>query len=731
MISNEKIPGKPALDWREENQAFLCSHLKRLRLLVQRRVLWLRQYWRHDPLQSYQGLVISEAEADWLLAGDDLRAEARFYRENSEAVQISQSIAETEREITEQIRLLAEAGRPPALEILVQQFGLTPFERNVLVLCMGPEMDPSFERLYGYVQDDITRKYATPHLALTLFPNEDDPASTDRESLTSAGVLRRFHVVTLESGSHITASQGARPLRLSARIADYLMGVNRLDERAAEFLRPMPPVLLTPYHRDLIERLCDWIEAEGRQTRWPAINIVGPQAAGKAALAKALCGRLGQQLCRLDVSRLPATYSERDEIFRLLEREAILLRFALFVDVTKIEEVAESNLKKWVSEAIDGLNVFLLLGTRERWQAERKMIAVQLPKPDFSSQLALWKQALASVPHTLNGEIEGLVQQFEFGPSTIPWIVEAAQDRARLHSPDDSAKVTADDLWQACREQGTWHLAALAQPILPCYGWDDIVLPEDVFRQLEEIAAQVVNRSRVYEGWGFGAKLNRGRGISALFAGPSGTGKTMAAEILANHLNLNLCRIDLSGVVSKYIGETEKNLRKVFDAAEQSGAILFFDEADALFGKRSEVKDSHDRYVNIEISYLLQRMEDYRGLAILATNMKSLLDQAFLRRLRFLVDFPFPDAAHRARIWQHVFPKKATLEGLDYSLLSRMEITGGNIKNIALNAAFLAADRGEAIRMEHLLKAARREYTKIDKLMQESDFGPYYLSVKR
>jgi SpoVK/Ycf46/Vps4 family AAA+-type ATPase len=244
-----------------------------------------------------------------------------------------------------------------------------------------------------------------------------------------------------------------------------------------------------------------------------------------------------------------------------------------------------------------------------------------------------------------------------------------------------------------------------------------------VTAQLREVAAQVAHRQCVYEEWGFGARLSRGRGISALFAGPSGTGKTMAAEVLARDLDLDLFRIDLSGVVSKYIGETEKNLRRVFEVAEAGGAILFFDEADALFGKRSEVKDSHDRYANIEINYLLQRMEDYRGLAILATNMKSHLDAAFLRRLRFIVDIPFPDAEMRRRIWQRAFPAATPTRDLDFVMLARLELAGGNIKNIALNAAFAAAAEGVPVRMSHVRHAARREYQKLERMLP-GDIGP-------
>ena len=247
------------------------------------------------------------------------------------------------------------------------------------------------------------------------------------------------------------------------------------------------------------------------------------------------------------------------------------------------------------------------------------------------------------------------------------------------------------------------------------------MLPEAQCRTLRDVAAQVRQRAKVYEEWGFGAKGTRGLGISALFAGSSGTGKTMAAEVLANDLRLDLYRIDLSQVVSKYIGETEKNLRRVFDAAEESGAVLLFDEADALFGKRSEVRDSHDRYANIEVSYLLQRMEAYRGLAVLTTNMKTLLDTAFLRRIRFVVEFSFPDAAHRAEIWRHIFPEATPTEGVDITRLANLNVAGGNIRNIAMQAAFLAAESGEPVRMWHLLRAARGEYAKLEKPLTDAE----------
>lgn len=275
----------------------------------------------------------------------------------------------------------------------------------------------------------------------------------------------------------------------------------------------------------------------------------------------------------------------------------------------------------------------------------------------------------------------------------------------------------------ACRLQARLHLEGLGQRLESTVTWEDLILHQMQLRTLQEIAAHVRQRTKVCDSWGFRAKRSRGHGVSALFSGASGTGKTMAAEVLANELRLDLYRIDLNSVVSKYVGETEKNLRRVFDAAEDGGAILLFDEADALFGKRSEVKDSHDRYSNIEISYLLQRMEAYRGLAILATNMKEALDPAFLRRVRFVVQFPFPDAAQRAEIWRRILLENTPKEGIDIDRLARLSVAGGSIRNIAMNAALLAADADEPIRMSHLLRAAQCEYARLQKSLTEAEIG--------
>lgn len=355
--------------------------------------------------------------------------------------------------------------------------------------------------------------------------------------------------------------------------------------------------------------------------------------------------------------------------------------------------------------------------------APRKVIRLALEPPAHKEQQIVWHHALARHGLALNGYSDRLSSQFRLPSAQINAAVDDAVDWVATERQNVSIE---DLLWDACRRQAQPGLSELAQRIETRHTWDDIVLPEAQKEMLKAIVTHLEQRHKVYEIWGYGAQT-RGIGTSVVFAGGSGTGKTLAAEIVASALRLDLYRIDLSGVVSKYIGETEKNLRRIFSAAEQGGAILLFDEADALFGKRSEVRDSHDRYANIEVSYLLQQMEAYSGLAILTTNMLDNFDRAFLRRVRFVVQFPFPAPAQRHAIWERAFPPQAPVSGLDFGKLSRLNITGGNIRNIALNAAFLAAGRGERIDMKHLLRSATSEYAKLEKPLPDSEVKDWWL----
>jgi SpoVK/Ycf46/Vps4 family AAA+-type ATPase len=426
---------------------------------------------------------------------------------------------------------------------------------------------------------------------------------------------------------------------------------------------------------------------------------------------------LGMKVHLLPARLIPANPLESESLERLWKREAALSVSALLLecDGLEAEPGQEAITRRWIESA----DYPIIVSSRERRPIDlQRVISFEVKKPEALEQYELWRNALGSSVAQTNGQVNALVSHFSLNSRTINNIAAETLE-LQASASDELGRA----LWKACNREAHPRLGELAQRLEPLAGWDDLVLPEAQVQVLHDIARQVHQRLKVYETWGFAGKSTRGLGISALFAGVSGTGKTMAAEVLAKELELELYRIDLSQVVNKYIGETEKNLRRVFDAAEDSSAILLFDEADALFGKRSEVKDSHDRYANVEISYLLQRMEAYRGLAILTTNMKEALDQAFLRRLRFVVQFPFPDVGQRLEIWKRVFPAQTPTDGLDAHRLAQLSITGGNIRNMAMYAAFLAAEAGEPVRMSHLLRAARFEFAKLEKPLTDTEIG--------
>jgi len=476
---------------------------------------------------------------------------------------------------------------------------------------------------------------------------------------------------------------------------------------------------VVPSQAALVDRLVTaWsrgVEPDGL----PVVQLCGDDDTGKRAIAIAACTALGWSVSVMDADVIPGAPVEIDALARLWERESVLGASVLLLNCDDIDP-ADVTLALVVSRFVERLESALIVTTRERWRMpRRRMLTLDVSRPDIGERRLLWEQALGTATVSLNGRMDALVAQFGLNAEAI----RAASTEALTLAETAGTANLGHLLWDACRIQARPRLDELALRIDGAAIADDLVVPNELRQSLGDIAAHVRQRERVYETWGFAGKGGRGLGVSALFTGASGTGKTMAAEVLANELNLDLYRIDLSQVINKYIGETEKNLRRVFDAAEEGGAILLFDEADALFGKRSDVKDSHDRYANIEVSYLLQRMEAYRGLAILTTNMKSALDSAFLRRIRFVLQFPFPDAVQRAEIWRRIFPAETPLEGLEPKRLARLTVAGGNIRNIALYAAFLAADAGEPVRMTHLLHAARVEYAKLEKPLTDAEIG--------
>lgn len=603
---------------------------------------------------------------------------------------------------------LEENDPPPALNLLGNYLGLSQFDRFVLALCAGLELDTRIPSLCAKAQDDSNRPYPTFALAFALF---DDP---DWNALSPHAPLRYWRLLEINQ-------PGAQPLTAAAlradeRIVNYLKGLNYLDDRLTPLVDPIGEAFangqLPPSQQQTVDNIVGRLKGSNSRERIPVIELLGHDSTSKRLIAGQVVQRLGLNLQAIDLKTLPTQTGDFETFARLWQRESRLLPLALYIDVNGASDAEKTLLKRFL-ERSDG--VIFLDQEDSKTESVRHRVAFETNKPTPEEQEQLWIDALQG---KANGQPARLAEQFSFNQDEISRLAKTALNEYSQNEP-----ALGDELWQACRIAARAGMEQLAQRIDVKATWDLLVLPSEQKEFLRQITDQVSQRNRVYEDWGFRERMNRGLGINALFAGDSGTGKTMAAEVIANELNLDLFRIDLSAVVNKYIGETEKNLRKLFDAAEDSGAILFFDEADALFGKRSEVKDSHDRYANIEVNYLLQRMETYRGLAILATNMKSALDKAFVRRLRFIVDFPFPDVADRKEIWRKVFPPNTPIdESLDLSRLAKFNFTGGNIHNVALNAAFLAAQKDDRITMPLLLNAARTEFKKLEQPMKESSF---------
>ena len=595
-----------------------------------------------------------------------------------------------------------------SLQQVCRIFGLSTFERDLLVMCAGMELEASFASLCALAQGDSQKLYPTFNLALSSLDNPHWNA------LTPNAPLRRWRLIEIGSGAALTQS----PLRIDERILHYLVGVQHLDERLMGIIGPLEGQhQLVPSHQQLAEQLAETLSQSAGNDTVPAVQLCGEDVSSKRAIALSACKLLRLDGHLLSADNLPSNRNELSQLLRLWDREAVLCNSALVLDCDEVEgSDRDTNV---IAHAIEQINSPLIITARERIsQRQRPLVNFEVSKPTHAEQYLLWETALLMEGEELPDIIQHLVGQFNLN---VPAIAAACASTVGQMALSEDYDHLNNTLWDACRAQARPRMEDLAQRIEPSASWEDLVLPEMQSQTLKAVIAHVRQRVKVYEGWGFAKKGGRGLGISALFAGPSGTGKTTAAEVIAQELNLDLYRIDLSSVVSKYIGETEKNLRRVFDAAETGGAILLFDEADALFGKRSDVKDSHDRHANIEVSYLLQRMEAYRGLAILTTNLKGALDSAFLRRIRFVVQFPFPDATQRAEIWRRIFPKETPLEDVDVNKLAKLSVAGGNIRNIAMNAAFLAADANEPVNMKHLLNAARSEGMKMEKPLTDTE----------
>ncbi|HEX8262344.1 MAG TPA: ATP-binding protein, partial [Allosphingosinicella sp.] len=593
---------------------------------------------------------------------------------------------------------------PTRADLLAAMFGLDDFARNTVLLAAFCALEPEGAQLIAGLQGGGGRGAATVALALARVPGAHWSA------FAAQAPLRAWALIPAASGDSLTSG----PLDLPESVLFYLLGAAALSEELALSSRRLePPADLSPARR----RLADRIAALIGSGRGEILQLCGADPLGKEQAAAAGALAAGKGLYALNALMLPPATSDIARLAQMWRRDLRLLESALLVDAAGVAETRPVGL---FAEMLR--TPFLVAAPDAVPLGNLQSLRLDMPRATAAEQVPIWERQLGPLAKKLNGSVGRLAGHFNVSPE-LAGSVAAELERAVSEAKGPSGmgkEPAAEDLgkiaWEACRQFARPRMDDLARRVEGRAEWKDLILPEAQLRTLRAMAAQVRHRATVYESWGFGARsMGRGLGISALFAGPSGAGKTLAGEVLGAELELDVYRIDLSAIVSKWIGETEKNLRRVFDAAEEGCAILQFDEADALFGKRSEVKDSHDRHANIEVSYLLQRLEEYRGLSILTTNLKNNIDPAFLRRIRFIVDFGFPEPAERVAIWRGIFPKETPLGDLDFERLGQLNLAGGSIRNVAVAAAFLAAGDGskrQRVEMSHILAAARTEYEK-------------------
>jgi len=662
------------------------AFVTRVRLRARRRVLWMRSLWDSYPLPAQHGLAIPDAEVDRILAARLPSAEKEYYAGHAEA-----------RELTREIEVADEAAAAdPRWRRLTTGLSLEPAETDLLALALTVEIDPWWRRVCGYLHDDATQQQATPWLAASLFHWTPDTR------LGPSGSLLRWRLARPSESAADPWSTSA-PWLADPQLVPWLLREHDAQPPpgpGAEWIAAPGVPCLYPDELETTHRFSRFF-LQGRDT--PAeLEIAAPQGAGKRTLVTQLAARLAKPLLAVSPGPGDGDAERLTCAVRLARLEGAILYLG---GAETLDERLWIPLRGRIPLAVHGVSA------RRQWPPHPGIVrqSVLLPRLNAADRNALWLRLTGGRP----------------APG---FLADAPLLPAELSAAARSLAAGSDAVRETCRALLYHSPGDLFQELPLPYEWRDIVLPDSMARQLEEIEAQVRLRSAVLDDWGFERLTPMGRGFSALFAGPSGTGKTMAAQVVARSLGLALRRVDLSAVVNKYIGETEKRLKLVFDACERDQAILFFDEADALFGKRTEVKDAHDRYANIEVNYLLQRMEGYDGLAILATNRKEDLDRAFLRRLRFIVDFPPPGPAERLRLWKRMLPEKSPaglplLEAnLKFDIVARsIEITGASIQSAALRAAFLARAAGARIGASHIHSAVRSELAKNGRTLRDSD----------
>ncbi|MBE8986483.1 ATP-binding protein [Nostoc sp. LEGE 12450] len=627
-----------------------------------------------------------------------------------------------------------------ALAWLQETFELSTFDLDILAISLAPELDRHYERVYAYLQDDMSSKRPTVDMVLNLLCSNITEKLSRRKHFTTNSPLIYHRLLHLCPEPHQQQSTLlSHRLILDSQVVRLLLHQPGLDSRLISCCQLLEPSIYfdTLYLKADIQTALEAVLREDWQKQQPLLlYFQGTDRTGKRRTAQILAKALEVPLLVADLAKMVEDKANFEEKLQLLWREAWFFNRLLYLDNFDILYLQDHQIlyQSFLRELEKNIGITILSGV-QNWiptaTGATGLITIYFTVPESSQRRECWQTHLKVAQISIEDrELDVLCDRFLLTPDQIADAVATAYNTARWQQIDSTKEKPLPsflNLCSAARAQSGHDLATLARKIEPKYTWDDIVLHPNQITQLQDICKEAEYRNLVHQKWGFADSLSLGKGLNVLFSGSSGTGKTMAAEVIAHQLQLDLYKIDLSQIVSKYIGETEKNLNRIFTAATNSNAILFFDEADALFGKRSEVQDARDRYANIEVGYLLQKMEEYEGIAILTTNLRNNIDEAFERRLRFIIEFTLPDTKNRHLIWQRIFPKNAPCSpNLDLELLAQnLEITGANIRYIALTAAFLAADDGGVIEMVHLIRALRREYQKMGQVVRDKDLGQY------
>lgn len=734
----KKTPENPAVyqrAWSQVEDELKLLDLRIYALMVKQRIAQGEQQF-----DAFKGLLLQEH------AAFDLLDQPRLSKiNNQETTALAEQIEIARQAVLNRRAVSARAGVPLPLDRVAVRFALDSFDEHCLMLALAVELDRRYEKLYGFLQDDVTAKAPTLDLALQLYTDDED----EMRLLLAAWSRPGHDAETLfrpETG-------GSRPLRnrvlrLEPQVLQFLLNPDcgdGLGPGLIIWMNPEPTREVYVWGQEPVDQLqavLNWYRSDAYPAgRHLIVNCTGPDGTGRKQAIRNCLAQEGRPLLLADLRRLSDAGQDLAALVRVMTLEARLRDAALIFNHFEAAPMRESgeNVPGQLKENVDLMPVFLnavpampgpvFVLSERPWKntepaPDCMVISVDFPLPDDQERESLWRTFSQGLLFETEPDWGAMAGKFRFSPGQIRRALRTADHAAAARG---RGMVGMNELHQACYAQGQHHLERKAVRIIPKYGWDDLVVPPDVKELLMNAVNQMKYRHIVYGQWGLDRKLAYGKGLSIMFSGPPGTGKTMAAQVVAHDLGLELYRIDLSQIISKYIGETEKNLHEIFEQARTSSAILFFDEADAVFGKRSEVKDAHDRYANIETAYLLQKMEEYDGMSILATNFAKNVDDAFLRRLNMIVDFPFPTPAYRKLIWRSMFPDQMPLSSdIDFDFLAnRFELSGGNIKNAVISGAFLAAQDHSLVAMSHLLRAIRYELQKDGKVFRKEMFGEY------